>query len=380
MKFLCSVVLLLSLPSSVVARDIFNTEIVPDFIAPADPVRRAVRGAPKKMPKRQHRMNGGMMKMDKKQKQPVAKDAIKAVVQDQKPSFDFIVAGFPKCGTTSLLKAFAAHDETDMANHEQCAVAAPNKPDNRVLKDLDMTLATLSSDAHTKRSFKCPTTMYNYKSISRMEKHSPNAKYVIGMRHPVEMLQSFYNYRITEIKERNLDEPIPSLEEVLESGNPWKGVSMQSTRFELFLMQLGKTSISVDQLNDLVGQNYELAIRPSNAPVFLYTVDQLEDTDETRSESFRSTMQSFLGLQKPIAAVGHENKNHVAHAHAESIDICHAKWASVRAKLVEQGTETARWLREEFIHSNDVVVGNQEHFIKTLDSWSVDPCALSAST
>ena len=331
-----------------------------------------------------------MMKkmMNNKNKQvAVTKAATKAVVPDQskeenKPrsGFDFVIAGFPKCGTTTLLKAFAAHQETDMAQHEQCSVAAPHKPDARVLKDLDRTLATLlSSDNNNnmKRSFKCPTTMYNYKSISRMEKHSPQAQYVIGMRHPVEMLQSFYNYRITEIKERHLDEPIPSLDEVLESGTPWKGVSLQSTRFELFLMQLGKTAISVDQLNDLVGLNYELAVKPSRAQVFLYTVDQLEDADQTRSESFRSTLQSFLGLHQPIAAFGVENKNHLAHA--ESIDICDAQWASARAKLVEQGAQTAKWLREVFIHSTDVVVGNQEHFVKTLETWSVDPCAVSAS-
>ena len=45
------------------------------------------------------------------------------------PQFDFVVGGFPKCGTTTLLKAFEAHPETDMAAQEQCAVAAPSQPD-----------------------------------------------------------------------------------------------------------------------------------------------------------------------------------------------------------------------------------------------------------
>lgn len=96
-----------------------------------------------------------------------------------------------------------------MAASEQCAIASPLQADAKVHRLLDQTLSSLSSEPTVKRSFKCPTAMYNYKSIARMEKHSPNAKFVVGMRHPVKMLQSFYNYRITEIKERGLEEEIP---------------------------------------------------------------------------------------------------------------------------------------------------------------------------
>lgn len=142
-------------------------------------------------------------------------------------AFDFIIAGFPKCGTTTLLKAFAAHEETDMAAREQCAIASPLQADVRVHRLLDETLAGLSPDPHMKRSFKCPTALYNYKGIARLQKHSPFAKIVVGTRHPVKMLQSFYNYRVTEIKEKGLSEPIPTLEEVLANPTPWKGVSSQ---------------------------------------------------------------------------------------------------------------------------------------------------------
>ena len=246
-----------------------------------------------------------------------------------------------------------------MAASEQCAIASPLQADTRVHRLLDDTLATLTTDPSVKRSFKCPTAMYNYKSIARMEKHSPQTKFVVGMRHPVKMLQSFYNYRITEIKERGLDESIPSLDDVLSRDKPWKGVSIHSTRFELFLMQMGKTDLDMDQLSDLLGMPYDLAIKPTNFTVFLYTVDQLEDEDEVRTESMRNKLQDYLGLRKPIQPFGHENKNHATSraAHQELVSICDDKWASVRSTLVEQGAKTARWLREHFIHSKDVVVG-----------------------
>jgi hypothetical protein len=86
-----------------------------------------------------------------------------------KPTFDFIVGGFPKCGTTTLLKAFEAHPETAMASAEQCAVAAPALADPVVLARLDATLDSVNpipdddDDTTVKRSFKCPTAMYTYK-------------------------------------------------------------------------------------------------------------------------------------------------------------------------------------------------------------------------
>ena len=300
--------------------------------------------------------------------------------QTLKPSFDFVVAGFPKCGTTSLLKAFEQHPETDMAASEQCAIASPGQGDAKVRKLLDGTLSNLSHDPEVKRSFKCPTAMYNYKSITRMDAHSPNAKFIVGMRHPVHMLQSFYNYRVTEIKERGLDEVIPSLNQVIDGSHPWKGVSLQSTRFELFLMQMGKTPMTIEQMNEFVDLDYDLAIQPTKMPVFLYTVDQLDDSNKKRSASFRSQMQEFLGLSQPIAPFGHENTNHATgeSAYEETISICDEQWAPLRARLLHQGTKTAQWLRDSFLQNPEVHVANKEHFFRSLESWGTDPCTTTA--
>lgn len=304
--------------------------------------------------------------------------AAAALVQNNNSQrgFDFVVAGFPKCGTTTLLQAFAAHEETDMALQEQCDIAAPLQPDARVHKMLDNTLSTLSSDPNVKRSFKCPTSLYSHKSISRLEEHSPASKLIVGMRHPVEMLQAFYNDRIAEIKERKLDHKIPTLEEVLERGDPWKGVSMQSTRFDLFLMQLGKTHITAKNMKELAQAGLDLTIKPNEIKVFLYTVDQLKDQDSSRATEFRSELQGFLGLHKPLDAFHNVNHHQV---YPESIDICDDQWAQVRGKLVQEGTKTAKWIQKHFMHSNDVVVANQEHFLQSLESWSTDPCGAKLS-
>ena len=296
--------------------------------------------------------------------------------EERKTTFDFVVAGFPKCGTTTLLKAFQAHKETDMAATEQCAIASPAQADAKVRKLLDGTLSSLSDDPNMKRSFKCPTAIYNYKTLSRLESHSPDAKLVVGTRHPVEMMQSYYNYRVTEMKNKGLSESIPSLEEVLASDIPWKGVSMKSTRFDLFLMQMGKTAMSAQQLEDMANQNDDIAIKPTQFKVFLYDLEQIEDSDASRSIYFRRELQDFLGLSTPLPAFGHENKNHAVGdaGHDETISICDDQWSSVRAKLVAQGAKTAAWIRDNFIKSDDVVIANEEHFLQSLESWGIDPC------
>lgn len=301
--------------------------------------------------------------------------------------FDFVVAGFPKCGTTSLLKTFAAHPEIDMAAQEQCAIAAPGVTDNMVVQKLDSTLrgmpsSTTTSDSTMKRAFKCPNAMFTYKSITRLEKHSPAAKLVVGIRHPVHMMQSFYNYRVTEIYERGLlgTEDIPDFLDLVSNGyQPWKLVSMLAVRFELFLQQLGKTVVTPEDFSELskyTAFGYELAVKPSNFTVFLYTVDQLEDLDAARSERLLADMQAYLGLQAPIPPIGHENKNHFVGdaAHPESISICEPRYASVRRELVENGIRTANWLRDHFLQSPDVFVANRDFFLENLETWSTDPC------
>lgn len=291
--------------------------------------------------------------------------------------FDFIVAGFPKCGTTTLLKAFAAHPETSMAAEEQCAVAAPSQADPIVLKKLQETRNGLVGE---QTAFKCPNAMYTYKSIIRMEQHSPQVKLVIGIRHPVLMMQSYFNYRITEMYHKGIKEAVPDFTTLIQSGGNWKGVNLGCIRFELFLMQLGKTDLYPNNFDDMSefskAFGYDMAVKPSNFQVFLYTVEQLDDTDEERSSLFRSTMQSFLNLNEEIPPFGHENKNHAtgSEGYDESISICDEQYAAVRRLLIENGIKASDWIIGDFMESPEVLVANPDHFAASLKQWEHDPC------
>jgi hypothetical protein len=296
-----------------------------------------------------------------------------------KPRLDFLVAGFPKCGTTSLLFAFQKHTGISIGERENCLLVRPIQQDDVNMRELDRSLAQL--DDNTKSSdkllgLKCPDTLNNFKTIHRLAQHSPQCKFVIGVRHPVKMLQSFYNYRVTEIYDKHLTDPIPDLLDVLSKKVPWKDVSLDSGRFELKLLQFAKTNMTVSDLNMLLDRPH-YAIKPNRFKIFLYALEQInDDSDGDRSAEFRQDLQSFLELPTPIQTFGHENLNRFvgSKAHGETVDICDAHFDSIREKLVENSRKTAVWIRDQFMASPDVVVSNRAYFTKILEDWMKDPC------
>lgn len=298
---------------------------------------------------------------------------------------DFIVAGFPKCGTTTLLYALHKHPEVAMSPIENCQIARPIQQDDVNLKRLNKDLLQLdatpdvSNDViQKKRGIKCPDALHTYKVIHRLAQHSPSCKFVIGVRHPIQMLQSFYNYRITEIYDKSLPKDnIPDLVDILQGTVPiWKDVSIDVARFELYLLQLAKTALTLADLETLQEHDW-LAVKPNRFDVFLYTLDQINDEDVSRAAAFRGDLQSFLGLSNPLEPLGHENLNHFVggQAHTETIDICEPHFDGVREALLRNSQATAAWIRT-FIDAPTVTVSNCNHVLESLSAWDVDPCSV----
>lgn len=296
-----------------------------------------------------------------------------------KPRLDFLVAGFPKCGTTTLLFAFQKHAGIHIGERENCLLARPIQQDDVNLRQLETSLAELDSGNTVNNKLlgmKCPDTLNNFKTIHRLSQHSPDCKFVIGVRHPVKMLQSFFNYRVTEIYDKRLTDTIPDLLDVLHNKVPWKDVSLDSGRFELKLMQFAKTNMTVPDLNMLLDRPH-YAIKPNRFRIFLYALEQInDDSDGDRSAEFRQDLQGFLELPTPIQTFGHENLNRFvgSKAHKETVNICDAHFDSIRETLVENSRKTAVWIRDQFTTSPDVVVSNRAYFTKILEDWMKDPC------
>lgn len=292
----------------------------------------------------------------------------------ERKKLDFFVAGFPKCGTTTLLYAFASHNETDISKTEKCFIINSQMSDVAATHQLDDALIDLEQDSNIRRGIKCPSGIKNSRSLERIQNHSPRAKLIIGVRHPVLYFQSFYNYRVTEIHDRGSTENIPPIESLIGK-KEWKGVSTDTARFDLYLMQLGKTNITKNQLQELVGRP-QMSVKPNSFKIFLYSLDQMEDSVEERQFAWQKTLQDFMELEHPFSPIGHENLNHFVgvNSHNETINICESRYDALRDLLIDHGRHMEKWIRNEFIRSKDVVVANEKHFLESISSWKSDPC------
>jgi len=296
---------------------------------------------------------------------------------------DFFVAGFPKSGTTSLLYSLAAHPEIAMDRLEHCAVSMDTYGEAEILARFRHDVESLpinNSKNNKKRGIKCPDALYQDNALQRLAAWQPDTQWVIGVRHPVWQLESYYNYRVTEMYDKKwwIFRRIRSLLDIMDGTvPPWKGISPTAARYELFLQQLDKVPLTAAQANELQ-QHAELSVQPNRFSVFVYALEQIQDHDVERGVRFRQDLQHFLGLQQPLQAVGHENRNHFvgAAAHPETVQICHVKFAAMRRQLVAEAAATADWILHEFLQADgaDVTVSNRKHFTSILQEWKTDPC------
>ena len=292
-----------------------------------------------------------------------------------KPKLKFFIAGFPKCGTTTLVHALAAHNETDISLEEKCYIGGAAFADGPAYASLVKILRELSPDPDVKLGFKCPIGLRNHRILDRLHRHDPQTSFIIGVRHPVRLFESHYNYRITEIHDRKEITPIPAFES-LTDGNEWRGVGTDNYRFDLFMSQLGKTNMTPQDIDELDLRPH-MGVIPNSFKVFLYSLEQMEDKNKTRLAGFRDGLKTYLDLKQPIEPFGHENLNRYVGktAHKETIDICESKYDELRKKLVLQGQASQTWIRDKFIKSPDVTVPNKDHFLRTLKAWGTDPCS-----
>lgn len=300
------------------------------------------------------------------------KEEYKTLVErNTPPNLDFIIAGFPKCGTSTLLYSMGEHDEVEMRDTEYCSLGRNNKNNSEAIEAFNV-MAQEEFQTQLVHGIKCPVSLRFPKFLKRLEMINENAKIVIGVRHPVLFFQSYYNYRVVHCVKASLL-PIPDMRDLVGgSDKAWRGV-FTDYKFEDQLMQLGKVYLDTDDMRELAEQDMYLS--PTRLKVFLYDVSQLKDPDKSRNSDFRSDLQQFLGLEKKIEPFGMRNvvanKGNVS----EMVDICEERYKEVRARLCKQGEKSYHWIRDKFLTSKDVVIGgSRDYFLESLSKWSKDPC------
>ena len=328
----------------------------------------------------------------------------KEITLSDLPKVDFVVGGFPKCGTTTLLYALHSHQEILVPSRESCAlkdtwrqVAQVRRRYRNEAMELFAETGTRNHTSISKRKgsfvkgLKCPSGIYSSNFIYRLNEINQNSentnrhhpiKWIIGMRHPIWQVQSFYNYRITELYDKKVWwKDIRSLENILASDVPWKDMSRSSHKYEIYVAQL--LSVLQNTTSSL----------PTGKSVFLYTLEQIEDDNAERAAHFRQDLSTFLGLEKQLSTLGKENVNRFVSGpqrHKEAISICQDRFQAVRRQLVRDSTATALWIQsqlgldgnrnmagavDEDKHLGDLILVSNPMFLnQILDSWKKDPC------
>jgi hypothetical protein len=160
--------------------------------------------------------------------------------------------------------------------------------------------------------------------------------------------------------------------------------------FHVHLSNLGKTNQSDPReailLKSMSSHNKNTTHRPpllSKSKVFLYALEQLYDTNETRTDQYQRDLSSFLGLKQTLSSFYElRNSNSSTTRSKEKVsvfDICskqqqEPKYDKLRQNLMRISRAASRWIRQYFLHCPDVYVSSPDYFNQLLLDWMNDPC------
>ena len=132
-----------------------------------------------------------------------------------------------------------------------------------------------------------------------------------------------------------------------------------------------------------------------NRKLFLFEIGQLSVTNQDEADRFVADLTSFLVKTKESGNSSYCNdrsclslprlKEHVKkhnigkNAKVEEvirnvIDICDARYDSLRKELVEISKQASTWITQHLMKSHNVVVANRATFVMLMRNWERDPC------
>ena len=276
---------------------------------------------------------------------------------------DFAVIGFPKCGTTSMLKHLGRHSLIHMHPREICALPF-TRPDKLV--EAMYKLPADTTKTRYSRGYKCPLETEYYNTAHKYYRDLfPNMRVLIGVRHPLLWFESFYNFRVFINGQR-----MPHPQKLLGTcGKGAHGVCASRGRFHFHLAQMGKTPLNTTEERSLLGNLKRLDPVKTDLQIFLYEISQLNDPH------FLDHLQSFLHLGAPFPAMerfNHTLPSHMRRKNVEKLDICKPEYETVHKHFMDLAQQSSQWIQAYFLHSADVHFAPGLH--EALDKWRTDPC------
>ena len=322
---------------------------------------------------------------------------------------DFAIVGNAKCGTSTIMNWLGLHPQIQIPQDELYHLKYEEPWDllgvfYHYFGDVSM----LRPDSI--KGYKSPNDVGEERPMRLIRTYFPQTKLIVGIRHPIPMMESFYNFRI----QNGYD--MPPLEDIhYHNAVGQYGVSWSRAEYHTALVNLGKTTLSSDDElalmppyykkkilkrrqeimknitdNDNNSSSQQQVIQPFPRmpnPVFLYEMGQLADNDsDARLKQFGQDMANYLGLTlEDLPPIPHhkpgkklQNVTLQAERDAKKIRICDDRYEPQRKRLLDIGNRTAEWILNYFLspssNSDSVFVSNPKHFRELLLGYSKDPC------
>ncbi|KAL7462737.1 hypothetical protein ACHAXS_003113 [Conticribra weissflogii] len=296
---------------------------------------------------------------------------------------DFSIVGFPKTGTTTLLRHLSK--VTDTLPVERCDLVTNNTA--TLLKNIyddrakRMERAKIGEEINERlRGLKCPQDISSDWSMQNYAKYFPRTKLIIGVRHPIMWFESLYNFRVSNVPWKKMLHT-SQLTRGCIGGS--QGVCAWRANFHDFLSRLGKTPMTAPSERELLFLGLD-ALQTPVGPVFLYEVSQLTESDDggIRSEQFRRDLGNFLGLSTeipPFPKIDTSGRFDSVPGMKRltddgKINICDTEHHKIREVLMQKAKLSSVWIRDYFLQSDDVFVSSRKYFINIIETWMYDPC------
>mmetsp|Transcript_12228 Transcript_12228/g.17053 ORF Transcript_12228/g.17053 Transcript_12228/m.17053 type:complete len:415 (-) Transcript_12228:88-1332(-) len=311
-------------------------------------------------------------------------DVLKPNADAQGPILDFIIAGFPKCGTTSMeanLGHIAPMPVGDVCTPPPQTVyyAYQNWPTK-------FPASSGMNDTKNLRGSKCPAYIHGMKAWSH---HLPRTKIIVGIRHPLLWFQSFWNMQATNFPSAfrdpyNFVQSIPCGK---RSGRPHgrdcpngQLFCLCRSRFHVALARLGKTNLTAEERLLLAPHDYDGGAKLQSDQlrnrIFLYEQTTLND------EEVWTTLADFLQYD---GAIPHDQVERARGSpykaiFAKKINICDAQFDELRKSFMPYAYQMSQWICHYLVPSDinvehgHVVVANRDKFCSIVQTYQHDPC------
>ena len=319
----------------------------------------------------------------------------------------YVVAGWPKTGTTFLLKQIFGRSEAVYMGDAE--IRELNTGDiEGFLSNFRAHFQNGQSSSTTSSlqlGFKSPNTILNFQALASLSNYFPDTKIIITLRSPVSWFQSWYNYKL-----RSLDMPHPKdmvghcndlcqqgafecpNKDLLKAAHGCTGMAA----FHIYLSLLGYTPMNTEEELQLLGitsnnKNKLPTFDFSQTQVFVTELDQLGATDSDILYTLFDDMEDFLNIpRKSLPRLSpkprgqkedySERKGMTEEKKNQVLDICSEEHTEIRQQLLEYGRDASQWLERYFLKSPNVVVSQRESLIENVRSWAVDPCSSVKTT